>query len=1194
MNHEQEPTNDPLTPPNSGHRQAAHGGFDADFIKRAVADAMNQPPEKRDGFIAGATRGHHALRAEVEKLVAALEHAGNFMNAVTGPAAVNPSSEITSALPSPHELVGSKIGQYKLLELIGEGGFGSVFMAEQREPVQRKVALKVIKPGMDSKLVSARFEAERQALALMDHPHIARVFDGGVTDAALGSRPYFVMEYVRGETIITFANAHKLNLKDRLALFTQVCQAVQHAHTKGIIHRDLKPGNILVSMTDGRPFAKVIDFGIAKATGSRLTDKTLFTEHRQLIGTPEYMSPEQAEGSPDIDTRTDVYALGVLLYELLTNATPFDAKRLRSAAFAEMQRIIKEEEPPKPSLKITLLSPKPSRAGFQPASSLPTKASGTGVPPVSPPPPQPSGAGFQPASTPSPSSPSPKTPLFSPRDLQGELDWIVMKALDKDRARRYESPNQLAADVQRHLSGEAVVAAPPTMGYRVRKFVKRNKGKVIAGSAVAAALLVGIAGTAWGLRQARQANVKKDKQIELATSALSSILVEQLNHSDQPEFPLIPGTPAYRLKPILKPSPDNPVGGPVTHVTINFQKEFEDGGALPVPIEGENTLPALADLSLALAKKSLAAQDELEMQADAAEWSAYTANLSLAQFEMDSGNWPAARARVAACPENKRGWEWRYLSMLAGCTLGEYRDAGGIYSASLNRDGTRLVSSAGFKARVWDTATGKLLAESGRHGDAITSISLSPDSTFFVTSSEDKTARIWSTSTGEPISASFKHPDVVKTAGFSPDGTRIVTASVDGTARVWNSASGALIAILGGHNSAVCFSAAFSPDGTRIVTASSDKTVRIWNAASGAVASTLSGHKGPVYSAAFSLDGTRIVSASDDRTVRVWDAVTGNTIVIFDAANERVVSAAFSPDGAWILTESPNGSPRVWDANTGQLLLELKGHVGNVSSAVFSSDGTRIVTAGNDSVRIWDATSDAIMMSDMLPYRLFGYTDSVGDWATSSDPDLRVAVVRGIAAPRPTAMEITTPDHSRRIIGSSDGTLRFFEATLPGRHLASFRVGGPVSGLEMTPDGTRLIIFVEGEPSVVWDIRDPEERRKDLQREWAERVPAGTYLDTLWARSTDELPTDKIRDAIVNDATLSVLRRLVAVEMLDEKRAEFDDAVREAFEAITKDQTDPGAVQAAAKAADLPARVKEAVVAQAAKWEYKKPEGEGK
>jgi serine/threonine protein kinase/Tfp pilus assembly protein PilF len=335
-------------------------------------------------------------------------------------------------------------------------------MAEQKEPVKRRVALKIIKLGMDTKQVIARFEAERQALAMMDHPHIAKMLDAGSTDTG---RPYFVMEYIKGVPILEYCDTEKLDTRSRLELFTQVCNAIQHAHQKGIIHRDIKPTNVLVTMHDGVPVPKVIDFGIAKATNTELTQKTLFTEHRQMIGTPAYMSPEQAEMTGlDIDTRSDIYSLGVLLYELLTGTTPFDSASLVEAGFAEMMRIIREDEPHKPSTRLSSLGDTGTRTAQQRRSDL-TKLSSI---------------------------------------LRGDLDWIVMKCLEKDRTRRYETANGLAADIRRHLVDEPVVAGPPSTSYRLRKFVKRNRAAVLAGSTIAAVLVLGLAGTTYGILEANE------------------------------------------------------------------------------------------------------------------------------------------------------------------------------------------------------------------------------------------------------------------------------------------------------------------------------------------------------------------------------------------------------------------------------------------------------------------------------------------------------------------------------------------------------------------------------------------------------------------------------------------------------------------------------------------------------------------
>ncbi|MFO0829532.1 MAG: serine/threonine-protein kinase [Phycisphaerales bacterium] len=413
------------------------------------------PPADRAASVARGCRGDAHLRARVETLLAA---------EVREPAAeaAPVSGDATTIASMAHDRPSARIGPYKLLQLIGEGGYGSVFMAEQQEPVERRVALKIVKLGMDTRQVIARFEAERQALALMDHPNIAKVFDAGATESG---RPYFVMELVRGEPIVECCDRHNLTVDERLELFVEVCAAVQHAHTKGIIHRDIKPSNVLVFMQDDRPHVKVIDFGIAKAIDTKLTDRTVFTEHRVLIGTPEYMSPEQAEGSLDIDTRTDVYSLGVLLYELLTGSTPFDDSNLRGASHGDVQRIIREIEPPKPSTRL-------SRIGDTIGAVAAKRHT-------------------------------------EPRRLgamvRGELDWIVMKAMEKDRRRRYGTADALASDVRAHLGGRPVLAAPPSRAYRIRKFAARYRGPVVAACLVAVALVAGVIGTGIGLARALDA-----------------------------------------------------------------------------------------------------------------------------------------------------------------------------------------------------------------------------------------------------------------------------------------------------------------------------------------------------------------------------------------------------------------------------------------------------------------------------------------------------------------------------------------------------------------------------------------------------------------------------------------------------------------------------------------------------------------
>ena len=431
--------------------------------------AISLAPDERAAFLKVACGDNRELQDQVQRLLEAHEDPDSYLNS---------PAETTSAIADSDRMTdvaaGTTIGNYKLLQKIGEGGFGVVYMAEQERPVRRKVALKIIKPGMDTAAVVARFEAERQALALMDHENIAKVFDGGAvsesnaTGVGLDARPYFVMELVKGVPITDYCDQNNLATKERLHLFRSVCLAVQHAHQKGIIHRDIKPSNVMVTLHDGKPVVKVIDFGVAKAIHQRLTERTMFTEYGQMIGTPQYMSPEQAEMSGlDVDTRSDVYSLGVLLYELLTGSPPLMSHSLRAAGYAEIQRLIREQTPPKPSDRI-------STAGEQ----LTVIAQHRSV-----------------------------SPDRLHRELRGDLDWIVMKGLEKDRGRRYESALALSRDIDRMLNDQAVEAGPPTLSYRFKKFVQRNRRRL---AAAAIAVLMVAAAVGWGIKSWNQKRSQQD------------------------------------------------------------------------------------------------------------------------------------------------------------------------------------------------------------------------------------------------------------------------------------------------------------------------------------------------------------------------------------------------------------------------------------------------------------------------------------------------------------------------------------------------------------------------------------------------------------------------------------------------------------------------------------------------------------
>ena len=625
------------------------------------------PPQTRQTFLDQGCGADADLRHAVEVLLAAHLAAGSFLEhpaarAVAGSAPVENAtmvfgtdSDRTADFRGQDEHVGTVIaGKYKLIEEIGEGGMGCVYMARQTEPVKRAVAVKVIKAGMDSKAVLARFEAERQALAMMDHPNIARVLDAGTTD---GGRPFFVMELVKGVPITEFCDARKLTPKQRLELFIPVCQAIQHAHMKGVIHRDIKPSNVLVTLYDDRPVPKVIDFGVAKATGQSLTDKTLMTGFGAVVGTPEYMSPEQASlNNLDIDTRSDVYSLGVLLYELLTGTTPVDRKSLGKAALLEVLRIVREVEATRPSVKLST------------ADAVASLSANRGM------------------------EPKKLTGL-----LRNELDWIVVKALEKDRTRRYESANGFAADVQRYLAGEAVQAHPPTAGYRLRKAYRRNKTAVRVASAFVFLCLGAVAMGAYLTVQARRAEAAAERNADTAYSllvttdeALQDTELTALNRQIDADLAEVGRGESHvgllRLARTLRTIP-------------------------PARSHRHYVLQDKVEVALQTSKKYLATQKNLREFLTAAI--------------LTTGQ--------------------EFAPLLPPVT----HDGGKVIQLALSRDGERFVTLGKDRtARLWDTRTGRPVATLRASQENVVECGFSPDGRTIFTDDETMTARFWDGSSG--------------------------------------------------------------------------------------------------------------------------------------------------------------------------------------------------------------------------------------------------------------------------------------------------------------------------------------------------------------------------------------------------------------------------------------------------------------
>ncbi len=765
-------------------------------IDGLLVEVLKKPHDEREEYLDLVCRDDDGLRRELAGLLAASDEAEDFLE--------RPAVHISETALSPlSEGAGTKIDRYKILQKIGEGGFGVVYMAEQQEPVRRKVALKIIKLGMDTKQVIARFEAERQALAMMEHPNIAGVLDAGATETG---RPYFVMELVKGIPITEYCDKNHLSTKERLDLFMAVCSAIQHAHQKGVIHRDIKPSNVMVTLRDGVPTPKVIDFGIAKATNQRLTEKTYFTEYHQFIGTPAYMSPEQAEISElDVDTRSDIYSLGVLLYELLTGATPFDLKTLREAAYGEIQRIICEVEPPKPSTRLNTLASEPCPSGNGSAS-------------------------LEEIARRRRTDPSALSKL-----IRGDLDWIVMKALEKDRTRRYETAREFSADVQHHLANEPILAGPPGAVYKFRKFVKRNRVAATAGSAVVAALVVGLMLSTVGFVQASRqrdraetARVAEVKQRELA-DRLRDLAIEAEQEAKRQ---------AMRVR---------------SHSIL------VSAAAAPDPLLKALLLDEIAEVRELPGRLSIA-HDAASTPLPIRIFRGHEGPVKSAVFS------PDGTRIVSGGSDGVRIW-----NIDGGETLhthGGHEDW--VQTAVFSPDGTRILTASDDRtARLWRVdGSGEPVVLSG-HLRYVTTAAFSPDGDRVVTASLDGTARVWPAAGTEAPVVLSGHVDEVYLAAFSPDGTRVITASADATARVWQADGTGNLLILRGHTDGV-FGAAFSPDGTRVATASADGTVRLWNAHDGEQIVNLRGHAGPVHDVNFSPDGDRVVTASTDGTARIW------------------------------------------------------------------------------------------------------------------------------------------------------------------------------------------------------------------------------------------------------------------------------------------------------------------------------------
>ncbi|UCG55831.1 MAG: protein kinase [Phycisphaerales bacterium] len=976
--------------------------MDAEQIFHEAADISD--PKERAAYLDAACKDDDNLRAAVEALLHADEAAGGFLEspAVEAKATFDTSTRIDGP--------GTKIGRYEVLELIGEGGMGLVYLAEQKEPVKRRVALKIIKPGMDSRQVIARFEAERQALALLDHPNIAHVFDAGTTETG---RPYFVMEHVKGMSVTRYCDERKLNIEQRLRLFEQVCEAVHHAHQKGIIHRDLKPSNILVSVHGDRAVPKIIDFGIAKAITQPLTDKTFVTFQGQLLGTPEYMSPEQVDlATQDIDTRSDIYSLGVVLYELLAGVLPFEKESFEGVGFAEIQQTIREQEPASPSIRLTRLGEK---------ARVIAASRGTQVVPLA-------------------------------RRLHRELEWIPLRAMRKDRCRRYRSATEMADDIRNYLTGLPLIAGPETAIYRVKKFVHKHAGSVATVALVAAAIVVGLVISIAMYFLAEDARQKE--AVAREKESVARIRAENAEEATKEK--------AEELRRTLY----------VNSIQLAEAKHRE-GNASQVRSLLDSCPEDLRSWEW----------DRLNYIRDESISSLHTHKDRLRHAILS----PEGNRIITSGDKDNTIKVW---DLATGEEHKRFRGHENVINVlAVSPDGRHIASGSDDKTiKLWDATSGAEVMTLRGHQAPVYALAFSPDGKHIASGGyyDDSTIILWDAQTGAQLRTLRGHGGEINALAFSPDGKRIVSGSGDDTIKLWDAQTGAEVTTLMGHDTWV-HSVAFSPDGKRIVSGSWDKTVKVWDSETGTLISTIRGHVGPVFSVVFGLDGNTIASVGGDNTVRVWDANSGEELKTFHGHDWNVAHVAFSPDGKHLISASMDGTVKLWDMMIDRVSFKFRGHIHHVVSIAFSPDGRQIVSGSVDStIKLWDAqTSQPIRtMRD----------HGLAIWSVAFSPDGKrivsgnhLGVVRvwdtstgaPLLALRGHKVEVRcvafSPDGKHIVSGSGDRTVKLW-STSSGSEIMTFRGHkGEVRCVAFSPDGKHIISGSYDKTIRIWDASSGSE-----------------------------------------------------------------------------------------------------------------------